>query len=550
MKAFMKPKLKYTQSQYIALLKEKHGDMYTYEKTVFSGTHYPIIATCAKHGDFEIVARVLMSGRGGCRTCSQRRELTTALFIERGRKHYGDRYGYEKSICNATKDAVTVTCPEHGDWNVTAGNHMNGKAGCPTCAGNKTLGFEEFVKKAKAMHGDMFTYNKSDYTNNRSMMRISCETHGEFSQTAMSHLAGQGCPMCAGKGVYTTALMIEMCKNTHGDRYNYELVQYVNQLTKIKIVCRDHGEFPQLPFNHAGGQGCPTCATTKPTRGHREISEFLEQHTTVQLEKQVPNTLLRLDMYLPEFNLGVEHVGNYYHSSARKDGSADYKRNLRIQAASRIRVLHIYEDEWVSKRPIVEKLLLATIDKLPKIFARKCIVQPVTNESARVFYNTNHLQGNPRSGTHLGLLYNGELVACMTMQVWRSNRTNTNKNFVELARYASTCKVVGGASRLLKAFTKDTTAEMIVSYSDNRIFSGKMYDKLGFTLAHQTPPDYSYITNRIERGRMHKSGFQKKHLVNMFPGCDIVNKTEWQICEENGFYRLYDCGKTRWDLVF
>jgi hypothetical protein len=80
------------------------------------------------------------------------------------------------------------------------------------------------------------------------------------------------------------------------------------------------------------------------------------------------------------------------------------------------------------------------------------------------------------------------------------------------------------------------------------MFSGKMHEVLGFSRIHQTPPDYHYFNSSVSTKRMHKARFQKKHLVTLFPGCDIENKTEKVICEENGYYQIYDCGKVRWEL--
>jgi hypothetical protein len=108
--------------------------------------------------------------------------------------------------------------------------------------------------------------------------------------------------------------------------------------------------------------------------------------------------------------------------------------------------------------------------------------------------------------------------------------------------------VVGGASKLLKAFRRENLADKLTSYSDARMFSGNMYAQLGFTRTHQTLPDYYYVNLRVATWRVHKAKFQKKHLAKLFPGCDIENKTEKEICEENGYYQVYDCGKVRWDL--
>ena len=52
---------------------------------------------------------------------------------------------------------------------------------------------------------------------------------------------------------------IEKAKEVHGDKYDYSKVEYVNNHTKVCIICPEHDEFWQTPNNHVHGQGCPYC---------------------------------------------------------------------------------------------------------------------------------------------------------------------------------------------------------------------------------------------------------------------------------------------------
>ena len=74
-----------------------------------------------------------------------------------------------------------------------------------------------------------------------------------------------GCPLCAPDKISKTKTLtkedfIERAKRVHGEKYNYELVDYVNSQTKVKIICPIHGLFEQIPNNHLKGCGCPKCA--------------------------------------------------------------------------------------------------------------------------------------------------------------------------------------------------------------------------------------------------------------------------------------------------
>jgi hypothetical protein len=61
----------------------------------------------------------------------------------------------------------------------------------------------------------------------------------------------------------TTDQFISKAKNKHGDLYDYSLVEYVNNTTKVTIICKEHGSFEQKPNGHMNGKGCLLCATNK-----------------------------------------------------------------------------------------------------------------------------------------------------------------------------------------------------------------------------------------------------------------------------------------------
>ena len=58
---------------------------------------------------------------------------------------------------------------------------------------------EEFIRRAREVHGDKYDYSKVEYTDSRTKICIICREHGEFWQRASAHLDGQGCPLCGEK---------------------------------------------------------------------------------------------------------------------------------------------------------------------------------------------------------------------------------------------------------------------------------------------------------------------------------------------------------------
>ena len=127
----------------------------------------------------------------------------------------------------------------------------------------KRLTNDEFIEKARLVHGDKYDYSKMVYIKSNEKVTIICPIHGEFQQKPNQHLNGQGCPSCAPNKKKTTKECIEDFKKVHGNRYDYSKVNYVNSYTKVCIICPTHGEFQQKPNQHLNGQGCPKCGLNK-----------------------------------------------------------------------------------------------------------------------------------------------------------------------------------------------------------------------------------------------------------------------------------------------
>lgn len=102
-----------------------------------------------------------------------------------------------------------------------------------------------------------------DYINTRTKVIITCSIHGDFEQSASSHLQGCGCPNCAHNLKYTKNSFIEKANKIHFNKYDYSLVNYINSKLKVKIICFEHGIFEQTPNHHLSNGGCPICAYSK-----------------------------------------------------------------------------------------------------------------------------------------------------------------------------------------------------------------------------------------------------------------------------------------------
>ena len=121
--------------------------------------------------------------------------ITTSDFIRKAKLVHGNKYIYYKTKYECNKKPVTIICPKHGEFKQYPLHHINGH-GCPACAGVKPLTTKEFIKRARAIHGDKYDYSKSVYKNKNSKIIITCPIHGDFEQKAEDHYRGHGCQKC------------------------------------------------------------------------------------------------------------------------------------------------------------------------------------------------------------------------------------------------------------------------------------------------------------------------------------------------------------------
>lgn len=150
----------------------------------------------------------------------------------------------------------------------------------------KKLTTEEFIKRAKEVHGDKYDYSKVEYKNNHTKVKIICLIHGVFKQEPRMHLSGEGCVDCSGSRKKTTEEFIEQAIVQHGNKYDYSKVEYKNTNTKVKIICPIHGEFEQTPECHLMGQGCSACSDVRRANILRKTTEqFIEDARAVHGNK-------------------------------------------------------------------------------------------------------------------------------------------------------------------------------------------------------------------------------------------------------------------------
>ena len=426
-----------------------------------------------------------------------------------------------------------------------------------------------FIEKARQIHNDKYDYSKVNYVNSRTKVCIICPTHGEFWQTPHNHLKGYGCAECGKEKSHlskiTTEDFIVKSKEIHGNKYDYSKACYKTCDTKVCIICPEHGEFWQTPSNHINGSGCPKCANEKRKNTLlKDTKLFIDAATLIHGEKTEDEIIslfseiehqqhnreilngMEIDIYIPSLKLGIEYNGLRWHSEEFGKDHRYHLDKLNKCNEQGIKLIQIFEDEWINHRDICESKLkqICGLNTNPKIYARKCEIREISNKNeVYEFLDKNHIQGRTGFTIALGAYYQNNLVGVMTFKkekegYWDLNRFATDINYQ--------CVGIGG--KLFKHFTRNYPFIEIKSFADRRWTTdptNNLYTKLGFEFDSFVPPSYWYHNPKINPyTRFHKFGFRKQHLHKQYSL--PLTMTEHEMTTALGYTRIWDCGLVKY----
>jgi len=199
---------------------------------------------------------------------------TKEQFIDDAIKKHGNKYDYSLVEYINNYTKIKIICSIHGIFEQTPCHHLEGN-GCPNCNGTKKKSTEEFIIDARKVHGDKYDYSLVQYKRNNTKIKIICKKHGIFEQIPSSHLRGGNCLKCIGQHM-DTEYFKEKSNKVHNNKYDYSLVSYKNCDTPIKIICPIHGEFEQKPEYHLLGRGCSKCGGSNRLTTEQFIQKSIE----------------------------------------------------------------------------------------------------------------------------------------------------------------------------------------------------------------------------------------------------------------------------------
>lgn len=333
---------------------------------------------------------------------------------------------------------------------------------------------------------------------------------------------------------------VQRAKLVHGDRYDYSEVVLEGTSAKVNIICKSHGIFHQRPSHHLHYKnGCPQCAweLTKSS-GEVELTEWLSSlgHATECNRRDVLPFDYEVDIFIPTVKVAIEYHGIYWHSYNHNETVSQKYRHHRkssLAAAVQIKLLQFYDSEWNNKQDIVKSMIVNNLGQSERIGARSCQVEVADEDTAKSFFNDNHLGGYRKADVTIGLVHGSKLVSMMSF----SKRGNGVFEVMRLAT-AIGYSVSGGIGKMLKCFINLTNPSKIFTYANRRYSTANGYRAVGFVQRSITKPDYYYIYNNkvINRQR-----FQKYKLARLLPNFDR-SLTEAQNMFNNGYRRLWGAG--------
>jgi len=482
---------------------------------------------------------------------------------------YEGPFDLSQAVYRGMNNPTEFKCPTHG-WGTMAAKYIMQGRGCVRCyreglSRKPRMTRKKVLCRFQEAHGERYDYSLVRYAGQQAAVEIVCPRHGSFWQKPEYHWKGSGCPHCYHEDIrgasqrLSNADFVARAAAALPPHFDFSKAQYENSSTPVEVRCTEHEQtFYANPRGLMAGENpCPSCNHMK-SKPEQEIADFLSLFTTVVQRDRSIIAPKELDIYLPEHNLAIEYCGMYWHSHKDQDDERKNKRRhaekYRLCAEKGIRLITIFESEWLARPQTIRRLLRAATGNLRgRLMARKCELRSVSNAEARAFYEKHHPQGGAGHGHHYALFWQGKMVACMRFTLGSNDRGHSAANRQwTLSRYATRLSVAGAAGRLFKAFVKEHEPEVVKSFSDNRLFSGGMYEQLGFTLEEEVGPDYQVWSQKL--GLRPKPHYQRRQIPKRLKEHGVVDhfdpksdpRTEAQMTYLMGAGRIYDCGKKRW----
>lgn len=333
--------------EFIKKANTRHNNKYDYTLVEYINNKVPIVIVCKIHGEFlQRPDCHLRKNPQGCPKCANKKpkeinkENLDKEFEKLKNKSvliHDNKYDYSKTKYLNKFIPITIMCPIHREFNQSMEIHSKGH-GCKKCgyelsSNKKKQNKENLIIKLNNIHSNKYDYTILEYSNNLSNVDIICKKHGKFTQILKNHISGMGCSKCSNNNKFNKQHFLDRSKEVHQGKYEYNLPETFNNLTKIEITCKKHGIFIQKISNHLNNQqGCPSCSNSK---GEIQIENILNKYN-IQYEKEKKfeecknRNKLRFDFFLPKHNMCIEFDGIQHEKPIEKFGGIEYFNYIKL----------------------------------------------------------------------------------------------------------------------------------------------------------------------------------------------------------------------------
>lgn len=512
----------------------------------------------------------------GCPACAGQKVLKGFNDLYSQRKEKVDKYwDWGKNTfkpnevtLNSNKFAY-FNCPDCGySWRSRINIFQEG--GCPCCNGRHVVkDRNDFYFKHINLVNNYWDWglnteegtSPDQYTSGSTKkVHLKCKKcGGTWSDYSVRDLSsGLGCPYCSGQRVLKGY-------NDLGSRFPNIALDWDYERNILKPEEVSYGSSKKVHWKcHKCGcdwktkvtdrtlskrsTGCPQCAVNnRPTvsKAETEIADFIKSFHKGVIEtskREILSHNQELDIYIPEKRIAFEYNGLYWHSEKEKKQKAHWDKMHECEKLG-IKLFYIWEDVWRDKKDIVKRLIMSKLGYYSgaKVNARDCEIKEITKEIAFKFLDENHIQGKVQSSKYIALISKEDkIVAVCQFLIF-----DRAKNIWVLTRYATNSMVRGGFTKLLKYFERVYKPTRLVTFSDNDISDGNLYNINGFVMEEELREDYYYVDSTFSK-RMHKFNYRKERFERDKNLIYEPNLTELELAELNNLIRVFDSGKKRW----
>lgn len=410
---------------------------------------------------------------------------------------------------------------------------------------------EQFIERMNTKHPTL-NFRDASYKNAHTNVIVHCDKHGTF-ETTPDNLKNSkyGCMKCASElSIQNKDIdsWKEKMKSTMKERYGVEYAQQ-NSIIREKTLKSYDENYGGHPMRNPSIRMTLGVGNRPISRIQKQIVKLLEDNGLyVECNKKDIIKGETIDIYIPVKKVSIDCKDVWWHTENFLGTDARRYHIDKTEACEEkgIQLIHIWEDDWSNNQKTIENILIYKLGlKCSKINARSCTAYEISSDEYREFLNKLHIQGETESSIRMGLRDNKTL-ALVSVMGFKKCPSNVNKygdteEVYELNRFASE-GVRGGFSKLLKGFVKKYQPRLLYSFGDREIVSSinNVYLSNGFFEYERLAPDYKYYDQ--EKGiRKHKFVYRKNGFKTL--GFNIEGKTEKELAEEAGLWKVWDSGK-------